>query len=113
MKFNANGKRYNHEQKAYVGEEMKEMLHFFGYAKVSSDPENFTGFFEYPEEDPEMLRQYKGFEAHREQTIDWVASLNDQELNNIQYLLSDPAKEVDIMNFETSEKACRAIAHYS
>ena len=45
---------------------MKEMLHFFGYAKVSSDPDNFTGFFEYEEEDPELIRNYKAFEAHRE-----------------------------------------------
>ena len=51
---------------AYVGEEMKEMLHFFRYAKVSSDPDNFTGFFEYEEEDPELIRNYKTFEAHRE-----------------------------------------------
>ena len=65
-KFNSNGKRYNKTQKAYVGEEMKEMLHYFGYAKVSSDPDNFTGFFEYETEDPEILRHYKGFEAHRE-----------------------------------------------
>lgn len=64
---------------------MKEMLHFFGYVKVASDPDNFTGFFEYEEEDPEMLRQYKGFEAHREQTIDWVCSLNEREMSTFHY----------------------------
>ena len=112
-KFNANGKRYNAEQLAYVGEELKEMIHYFGYAKVSSDPENFTGFFNYEEEDPELLRTYKAFEAHRENSIDWVCSLNDDELNTFQYQLADKSKEVDIMNFATSEKACRAIGHYS
>lgn len=42
------------------------MLHYFGYANVSSDPDNFTGFFNYEEEDPKMLRLYKGFETQRE-----------------------------------------------
>lgn len=40
---------------------MKEMLHFFGYAKVPQDPENNTGFFEYDGSDTEMNRQYKGW----------------------------------------------------
>ena len=98
---------------AYVGEEMKEMLHFFGYAKVASDSDNSTGFFEYEEEDPELIHNYKAFEAHREQTIDWVCSLNEAELSTLKYQLSDPAKGFNIMSLETTSKACKAIAHYS
>ena len=70
---------------AYIGEEMKEMLHYFGYAKVSSEPDNFTGFFEYEEEEQELIKNYKAFEAHREQTIDWVCSLNDAEMSTFKY----------------------------
>jgi len=37
---------------------MKEMMHFFGYAKLEHDPANPTGFFEYDSDDAEMIRQY-------------------------------------------------------
>ena len=70
---------------AYIAEEMKEMIYYFGYAKVKREPANLTGFFNYSEEDPELIRNYKAFEAHRAQTIDWVCSLNDDELNSFQY----------------------------
>ena len=40
---------------------MKEMIHFFGYAKVPSDPENNTGFFDFDGSDAELTRQYKGW----------------------------------------------------
>ena len=34
-------------------------MHYFGYAKVSSDPENVTGFFDYTdEEDAEVQALY-------------------------------------------------------
>ena len=55
--------RYTQEQLAWVQENLKEFLHFFGYAKVPQDPDNNTGFFEYDGQDAEMNRQYKGFEA--------------------------------------------------
>ena len=58
---NANVQRYTPEQLAWVGDEMKEMIHFFGYAKVPSDPENNTGFFDYDGSDTEMNRQYRGW----------------------------------------------------
>ena len=45
----------------YIKEQMKEWLHFFGYAKVPQDPDNNTGFFEYDGTDEEMNRQYNGF----------------------------------------------------
>ena len=58
---NANVHRYTPEQLAWVSEEMKEMTHFFGYAKLPSDPENTTGFFDYDGSDAEMTRQYRGW----------------------------------------------------
>ena len=40
------------------------MLHFFGYAKVASDPDNPIAFIDYDDSsDAETLRQYKGFLA--------------------------------------------------
>jgi len=44
---NANAHRYTDAQKAWISENMKEMNHFFGYAKLPTDPENNTGFYEY------------------------------------------------------------------
>jgi len=62
-KNNANVHRYTVEQLAWIRENMKEMLHFFGYAKVPHDPENNTGFFEYTDSsrDSEIMRHYKGW----------------------------------------------------
>lgn len=62
-KNNANAHRYTTEQLTWVGENLKEFIHFFGYAKIPSDPENPTGFFEYEGTDKEMNRQYMGFKA--------------------------------------------------
>ena len=39
--------RYTQAQLTWVKENLAEMLHFFGYAKLPSDPENETGFFEF------------------------------------------------------------------
>ena len=51
---------------------MKEMLHFFGYAKLPTDAENLTGFFEYSGEDEELNRMYKGYQAQNEDMVSWV-----------------------------------------
>lgn len=83
LKFNSSGKRYTEEQTAYITEELKDCLYYFGYVKTKDDPDNFTGFFKYEEDSPEYLRQHKGYEAHRERTIDWVESMTDAELAKI------------------------------
>lgn len=41
---------------------MKEFLHFFGYAKVPQDPDNFTGFYDFDGKDEAMNRVYKAYE---------------------------------------------------
>ena len=51
---------------------MKEMLHFFGYAKVPTDPENITGFYEYHDLNQEMSCLYKGWKAQNVDILDWV-----------------------------------------
>jgi len=37
------------------------MLYFFGYAKLSQDPENVTGFYEFNEPNEALDRKYKGY----------------------------------------------------
>ena len=53
---------YNPEQTAWIKEHFKEMLHFFGYAKLPQDPENPTGFYEFDGSDEAMNSIYKGYE---------------------------------------------------
>lgn len=60
-KNNANAHRYTEAQLGWIRDNMSEMLHYFGYAKLPHDPENNTGFFEYDGSDAEMTRQYKGW----------------------------------------------------
>ena len=45
--FNKNNNLYTAEQMAWIKENLKEMLYFFGYAKVTQDPENMTGFYDF------------------------------------------------------------------
>jgi hypothetical protein len=42
-----NHKRYTKEQLAFISEQMKEIMYFFGYAHIKEDPDNYTGFYEY------------------------------------------------------------------
>ena len=58
---NPNAYRYTQEQLDWIGQCNKDWLHFFGYAKLPSDPENETGFFEFDDADEEMNRQYYGY----------------------------------------------------
>lgn len=53
---NANVHRYTEAQLGWVRDNLKEMLHFFGYARVPQGPENLTGFFAYDGTDAEMNR---------------------------------------------------------
>ena len=77
-RLNSNAKRYTEEQKAFIAEECKDMIHFFGYANVEKDPDNYTGFFDYPgEQDSELLSQYKGYQSLNEASIDWVCSSDE------------------------------------
>jgi len=55
-RFKSNHHRYTQAQLDWIGDNMKEMLHFFGYAKLPEDPENMTGFFEFSGEDTELTR---------------------------------------------------------
>ena len=44
--------------------------------------------------------------------INWSAQLSDADLEQFCYQLSDPAKEVPLMDFDNSTKATKAINHF-
>ena len=91
---------------------MQEMLHFFGYAKLPTDPENITGFFEYSGEDNELTRQYKGWRAQNSDMVSWSCQLTDKDLETIQYRLSDARKDVQLLTVWMSHQVTKAIQHY-
>ena len=43
--------------------------------------------------------------------IEWAASLTDEDFEQIQYQMGDMRKNVDLMDFKSSVKACKAIRH--
>ena len=103
--------RFTEAQIGWVKENMSEMLHFFGYAKVASDPDNPIGFIDYGDSsDAEALRQYKGFLAQNQDMVDWVCQLTDQDLEQFQYTLYDPQKAIPPCTLENL--ACPAIMNH-
>lgn len=111
-KLDANRHRYTEAQTEWIREEFKEMLHFFGYAKVPQDPDNLTGFYEFDGEDEGLMRQYKAFRTVNEDMVNWASLLSEAELESFKYQLSDPAKDVPLIGFSTATKATKAITHY-
>jgi len=111
-KFDSNRSKFTQEQQAWIKEEFKEMLHFFGYAKVPQDPENTTGFTEYDGQDEHLNRVYKGYERQNEDMINWVSTMTDQELDNLRYLVNDQAKDVPLLDFKSNEKAVVTIHNH-
>ena len=47
--------RYTDAQIEWVKENLSEMLHFFGYAKVTTQADNPTGYFDYGSTSDEQL----------------------------------------------------------
>ena len=82
-KFNSNAHRYTEKQKAYIQEEIKDYIHYFGYTSYDDDKDNFTSFFNYKEVDESTKKNLNAYKLVTEQSIDWVASLNDEELEKI------------------------------
>lgn len=90
------------------------MLYFFGYAKTHYDTENITGFFEFDTEtDLAMSGVYKQHISVTESVIEWTSTLTPDMLREFKYQLGDKKKEVDILNFNTTAKACEAVNDYS
>jgi hypothetical protein len=58
---------------------MKDIMYYFGYAKIKEDPENYTGFYDYPVTDPELVKTYMEFKTLNRHSLEWNASMNDDE----------------------------------
>ena len=59
-----------------------------------------------------MMRQYKGWQRQNEAMVNWACQLTDEDLTRYNYRLSDPKKEVPLMDFSTSALATEPIMHY-
>lgn len=44
--------------------------------------------------------------------VNWTAGMTNDELSQYSYLLSDPAKEVPLLDFDTNEKAVICAHNY-
>lgn len=111
-KFDASRSLYSAEQQAWIKEEMKDMMHFFGYAKLPQDPENPTGFVEYDGQDETLLRKYKAYEKQNEDMINLISTMTDEELDEFVYELNDPETEVPLANFDIIEKSLIPVYHH-
>ena len=76
---------------------------------MEQDPGNITPFFEYDEVTEEMERQYNGFRHQNEAMINWACQMTDADLKSYRYRLSDPAKEVPLVNYTTSDRMLEPI----
>lgn len=95
-------------------EEMKEMIHFFGYDKSPSDPTNLTAFYEYDKETQEEFgHTHYGYKDQNEQVLKWVATLTPEDMREFKYQLSDVTKEVKLMDFEKANIATRPMVDWS
>lgn len=79
---------------------MKEIMYYSGYAHIKEDSNNYTGFHEYPKTDPELHRQYYGYRQLNQQSIEWNAYMSDAERQEIQFMCSDPDKEVEVLDWD-------------
>lgn len=111
-KYNSNNVLYTAEQKAWITEHFKEMLHFFGYANVPQDPDNYTGYYDYAGTDPYLNNIYKGYERQNDDVLNWVNSMSDEEMATFKFDFTPVEKDVPLLNFSTSEHYMVAVYHY-
>ena len=70
-KLNIHEDKYPPELRQYVQENLSELMHYFGYAKVDG-VENPTGFFEYQDESPSDRASYYKFREDSERCLDRI-----------------------------------------
>ncbi len=95
-------------------EELKEMLFFFGYDKNLKDPRNFTGLFDFSDEThAEYDHTHYGFRDQNSQVLDWLSTLSPENMTEFKYKLSDEAKNVELLKWETVSLATKPILDWS
>lgn len=62
---------------------MKEIMYYFGYAKIKEDPDNYTGFHEYAESDPALLKSYYGYKELNKHSLQWNECMTDEQREEI------------------------------
>jgi hypothetical protein len=95
----------------FIKEEMKDIIYYFGYAKIAEDPNNVTPFYDYPKTDPELYKKYYGYKELNEQSIGWNAYMTDEERALIQFMCSDPDKSAEVTDFAESDKMAECVMH--
>jgi hypothetical protein len=55
---------------------------------------------------------YKGYHRQNEDNLNWVATLTDEDLTRFQYQLSDPAKSVPLLDYDTNDRAVQAAHNF-
>jgi len=58
------------------------MIFFFDYAKFEN---NYTGFFDYQDQDKELVYQIGGYDKTTDNVIEWVATLTEANMAKFQY----------------------------
>ena len=73
--LNIHEEKYSPELRQYVEENLAEMIHYFGYAKVGDNP---TGFFEFPSgpQTTQNMQNFKKFKSDSKDALDQVCSSN-------------------------------------
>lgn len=110
-KPNQNMHRYTKDQLAFIQEEMKDIMYYFGYADIKEDPDNMTAFYKYPETDPELYKTYYQYRTLNKHSLEWNAYMNDEERAKIQFMLSDPDKRADVADFAETDMMAECIMH--
>lgn len=71
-KFDAHRYRYSEKQIEYIKENLKEILHFFGYT-TNSEEDNPTAFFDFGD-DIQYKYKYMGFKKANQVCLDKVTT---------------------------------------
>ena len=90
---------------------MKDIMYYFGYAKVDSDPESYTAFHEYADPNPELVATYNGYKTLNQHSLEWNAYMTDEERAKIWFMNSDPAKSTEVIDFDEGVVMSSALRH--
>lgn len=109
--FFSNHGRYTKEQMAYIEHEMKDIMYYFGYAKIKEDPDNITGFHEYKVTDQELYKHYNEYKMLNRHSLEWNEYMKDEERATIWFQNCDPEKVVDLLTWAEGDQISAPLRH--
>jgi hypothetical protein len=78
------------------------------------DTKNFTALFDFSDEVHAQLDDtHNGYRAQNSQVLDWLAMLSPEDMAEFKYKLSDEAKNVDMLQWETVRLVTKPILDWS